>query len=87
MFTAETAKQEVIFCSAVTDAVMHGPPSESHRALQDFSDDAAIFVRYLEMQRDDMERCGINDGATTLQHCIDDLTAAKNLTTTTEPQA
>ena len=75
-FTPETAKAEVIYCSATTDAVMHGTPAERHRALQDFSDDAATLVRYLEMQRDDMERCGVHDGATTLQHCIDDLTGA-----------
>jgi hypothetical protein len=61
-------QQECIYIARVTD-VRGNVPEMNH--------DCATFVRYCEMQRDAATREGFHDSAQYIQHCIDDLTAAK----------
>ena len=42
--------------------------------VPEMNNDKATFIRYCEMQKAAAEKDGFHDAATTIQHCIDDLT-------------
>lgn len=65
--------QECTYISNTTDDVLCGSPAAQSRALRNFSNDRACFVRYCEMQRDSAKRDSRDDSAQYIDHCIDDL--------------
>jgi hypothetical protein len=73
--TANDWREECNYISDTATAARHRLQRMRWRALHNFNNSRACFVRYCEMQRDDAERTGFYDAALYIQECIDDLTA------------
>lgn len=48
--------------------------TDKHGKVPEMNNDVSVFVRYCEMQKKQAESAGHFDVASTIQHCIDDLT-------------